>query len=198
LGMYYRDHDDVEAMVAVETNSHGLTTQDTLQLHLGYTHFYTWEVLDAADAARRFTSKVGWYTTPRTRSALLTKLRDAICTVDKVTGLPDLITHSPYLHDEFKDFQTEGAVWEAAASRGAHDDRVMALAIAYYVSFRRQAGEIEPLDDRRRRRSEQQALLAEVAARGESRPDWRNTPTMAEEIGGGIADDDDPIWEPTY
>lgn len=179
IGEYYRDEDGIEAKAAVETNSHGLTTQDTLQLHLGYANFYTWEYLDAADADRRYSTKVGWYTTPRTRSALLTKLRDAICTYDAITGFPDLLTHSPYLHEEFKDFQTEGAVWEAEAAKGAHDDRVMALAIAYYVSFRMQAGETEPLDERRRRRSEQHAILAATTT---EKPDWRNTPATADDL----------------
>jgi hypothetical protein len=179
IGEYYRDADGLEALIAVETNSHGLSTQDTLKLHLGYSHFYRWEYLDAADAQGRYSTKEGWYTTPRTRAALLTKLRDAICTYDEITGWPDLLTHSPYLHDEFKDFQTEGAVWEAAAARGAHDDRVMALAIAYYVSFRLQAGETEPLDERRRRRTEQQALLKAASA---ERPDWRNTPATMDDV----------------
>lgn len=197
IGQYYRDEDDIEAMAAIETNSHGLTTQDTLQLHLGYGNFYRWEYLDAADPQGRYSTKVGWYTTPRTRSALLTKLRDAVCTVDAITGLPDLVTHSPYLHDEFKDFQTEGAVWEAAAAKGANDDRVMALAIGYYVSFRMQAGESEPLDDRRRRRNEQRAILA-TAAKSTDTPDWRNTACAAEEIGLPEGDEDyemqDRIW----
>jgi hypothetical protein len=70
-------------------------------------------------------------------------------------------------------------VWEAAAARGAHDDRVMALAIAYYVSFRLQAGETEPLDERRRRRTEQHALAALSNA---VRPDWRNTPATIDDV----------------
>lgn len=183
IGTWYQDEDGVEAMACIETNSHGLTTQDTLQLHLGYGNFYRWEYLDAADPEGRFSTRIGWYTNPRTRASLLAKIRDAVCTVDKVTGWPDLVTHSPYLHDEFKDFQTQGALWEAAAARGANDDRVMALAIAYYVSFRRQAGEMEPVDDRRRRKNEQSAVLAAAAKDGTTRPDWRNTGATAEEIG---------------
>lgn len=209
LGQYYRSADDgVEACVAIETNSHGLTTQDTLQLHLGYGHFYIWEVLDAADPGKRQTTKVGWYTTPRSRGPLLAKLRDAICTYDPITGLPDLVTHSPFLHEEFQDFQTDGALWEAAAARGARDDRVMALAIANYVAHRLQGGESEPLEDRRRRRSEQVALLARASEDAVTRPDYRNQPFTAEETmlleGTGLEDhpeeldaavyDGDVIW----
>ncbi len=36
IGQYYVDEDGVEALVAIECNNHGLSTQDTLQLHLGY------------------------------------------------------------------------------------------------------------------------------------------------------------------
>ena len=43
IGRYYADADQVEAMAAIETNNHGLATQDTLQLHLGYGHFYVWD-----------------------------------------------------------------------------------------------------------------------------------------------------------
>lgn len=180
IGMWYRDADGVEAVVAVECNNHGLSTQDTLQLHLGYTHFYRWEYYDAADPAGRFSTKIGWVTTPRTRPLLLDKFHTALTTLDPVTHLPDLITHSPLLHDELKDFQTQGALWEAAAARGAHDDCVMATAIGNYVAWRLQAGETEPLDARRRRRSEQ--LQIQAAAAETIRPDYRNTPMGTDEV----------------
>ena len=93
-----------------------------MQLHLGYTHFYRWEYYDEHDPSRRFSTRIGWLTTPRTRPMLLDKLKSALTTLDPVTGQPDLLTHSPFLHDECKDFQTEGALWEAEAARGAFDD----------------------------------------------------------------------------
>lgn len=184
LGQYYVDEDGLEALVAIECNGHGLTTQDTLQLHLGYGHFYNWEFHDAYDPSRRYSTKVGWYTSPRSRPMLLSKIHAALIQTDAITGLPDLVTRSPYLHNELKDFQTETMLWEAAAARGAHDDAIMATAIAYYVTWKLQGGELEPLEDRRRRKSEQTALLAlaaEQAAQPLLRPDWRNTPATAEE-----------------
>lgn len=192
IGQYYRDEDHVEALVAVEQTHHGLSTIDTLHLHLGYHHQYRWEYFDAADPNKRFSTSYGWYTTPRTRPILVDKLRSALTTLDPVTGLPDLITHSALLHDELQDFQTAGALWEAAAARGAHDDTVMALAIAYVVSLRMQAGETEPLEERRRRKSEQLATLAQAAAHEGDPPDWRNTPATADEMNHWVGQDEEP------
>jgi hypothetical protein len=181
IGTYYRDGDGIDALVAIENNGHGMSTQDTLQLHLGYTSFYRWEYLDAANSQGRYSTKIGWSTTTRSRPILLDKLHSALTTIDPVTHQPDLITHSSLLHEELKDFQTDGALWEAAGARGAHDDTVMALAIANYVAYRMQAGETEPLEERRRRRSEQQARNEAAAAPG-PKPDWRNTPASAEDL----------------
>lgn len=203
IGEYYRDEDGVEAKVAIERNNHGLSTQDTLHLHLGYGHFYIWEYFDARDPEKRFSTTYGWSTTPRTRPILLDKLHTALTTCDPVTGLPDLVTHSPLLHEELKDFTTQGALWEAAAAKGAHDDCVMATAIGYVVMWRGQGGEMEPLEDRRRRKSEtiaRQTLASEQLVK----PDWRNGPATADEAST-LPDDDevdehlyDPRgWEPT-
>lgn len=205
LGEYYRDADGVEAKAAIEYTHHGLSTIDTLHLHLQYQNLYRWEFLDAADPNARFASVFGWHTTPRSRPVLVDKLRAALITIDPVTGLPDLITHSPRLHDELQDFQTQGALWEAAAAKGAHDDTVMALAIANIVAWRMQAGESEPLEDRRRRKSEQQAALA-AAQQQVAKVDYRNTPTSTEELeryGVGVRDprdrwDDDEMDTGVY
>lgn len=193
IGQYYCDDDRYEAMVAIETNNHGLSTQDTLQKHYGYTHFYVWEIQDARDEQSRVTNRIGWYTNPRTRPAMLSHLYKALTTRDELTNLPDLITHSPLLHEELKDFQTETDLGEAAASRGAHDDAIMATAIGNYVEWRQRVGELEPLEDRRRRRTEQlirQGIAADQI--GAKKPDWRNTAITAAEIGAiGSADDVD-------
>ncbi len=79
IGHLYKWPDDREAMAAIECNNHGLSVQDTLQLHLGYRHFYIWEVLDQADPAKRFTPRMGWMTTARTR----------------LPRLPDQLIHPP-------------------------------------------------------------------------------------------------------
>ena len=67
IGRLYPDEDAIESLAAIETNSHGLATQDSLQLHLGYSHFYVWEYADSASPDRRYSTKIGWVTTTRTR-----------------------------------------------------------------------------------------------------------------------------------
>ena len=198
LGRLYVDEDRYEAMAVIECNNHGLSTQDTLQLHLGYSHLYRWEYLDSADPKRRYSTKVGWVTTPRTRPMLLDKLYESLTHLDPVTHCTDLLVHAAILRDELADFQTEGALWEAAAARGAHDDVVMATAIAHYIAWRLQGGEQEPLSERRAR------LHAERAARNAAGPaglaaqtrDWRNTGCTADEWHAQV--DPDEVQDNLY
>lgn len=195
VGKWYTDEDGIEAKVAVECNNHGLSTQDTLSIHLQYQNLFVWEFLDSADPASRFSTRIGWYTTSRTRPILLDKFHSALTTLDPITGLPDYVTHSPILHEELKDFQTQGGLWEAEAARGAHDDAVMAACITNYIAYRLQSGETEPLEERRRRRSEQALAQATAAAKSITPVDFRNTPATAEDqsrfSGQGSALDDE-------
>lgn len=201
IGTYYVDGDGYPAKMAIECNiGPGMVPQDRLQNFLAYPHFYRWEHYDAADPSERFTRAIGWWTTPRTRPMMLMALKGFLSTRDPVTGLPDLITHSPILHNELQDFTTDGADWEAKAAQGAFDDCVISIGIAAYVAFRLHAGATEPLDERRRRRSEQQALLAKAAAPG-PKPDWRNTPATSAEMdkyGHTHTDEDGDLDEQLY
>lgn len=188
LGHFYCDQEGLEALVAIECNNHGLSTQDTLQLHLGYGHFYRWEILDAADASKRYRPTIGWTTTPRTRPIILDKLYEAVTTLDPISGYPDFRINSPHTINELADFQTEGALWEAEAARGAKDDAILSAAIGYYVAWRRAGGEIEPLADRRRRKAEEQLRATQQA--GQVGRDWRNTAYTFDEIGMEEPDED--------
>lgn len=194
LGHLYADSDGLEALAAIETNNHGLSTQDTLQLHLGYGHFYVWEVADASDPNARFTKRIGWVTSRRTRPIILDKLFEALTVVDPVTGYPDLRLNSPWTQEELVDFQTEGALWEAAAARGAHDDAIMSVAIGYYVAHRLYGGESEPLADRRRRQAEIQAREQAMNA-GQPR-DFRNSPFTAAEMRDWAGEPDEALDAP--
>jgi hypothetical protein len=196
IGRLYTDDDRYQALMAIECNNHGLSTQDTLQLHSGYSNLYRWEYLDAADPKSRYSTKAGWVTTQRTRPMLLDKLYHALTTTDPITHQTELLVHAQQLLDELADFQTEGALWEAEAARGAHDDVVMATAIAHYVAWRLQGGEQEPLSERRTRRHAEQA--ARILAAGPAAPkrDWRNTGTTADEMKAGVEDDgDDSVYD---
>jgi len=186
IGRYYHDQDGVEAMAAIETNNHGLATQDTLQLHLGYSHFYVWEYADAASPERRYSTRIGWMTSPRTRPLLLASYYGAITSFDPVSSLPDFILNSPLTRGELRHFITQSTIGEAEAARGQHDDCVMASAIGYYVAWRMAGGEIEPIAERRRRKAALDQLNRE---KGQPLPDYRNSPTTTEEADDLVGED---------
>ena len=179
IGHLYVWPDGREALAAIECNYHGLSVQDTLQLHLGYRHFYIWEVLDQADPQKRFTTKMGWVTTRKTRPILLDQFYTSVTLIDPITGFSDCRLNSPFTLDEMRDFQTDGALWEAEAGRGAHDDCIIAAGIAHYVAWRLMGGESEPLSDRRRRRQEE--ALRRLRAGDVGLTDFRNTDATAQD-----------------
>jgi hypothetical protein len=195
IGRYYSDADGVEAMAAIETNNHGLATQDTLQLHLGYSYFYVWEYADAATPERRYSTRIGWMTSPRTRPLLLASYYGAITTVDPVSTLPDFILNSPITRGELRHFITASTIGEAEAARGQHDDAVMSSAIGYYVAWRMSGGEIEPVAERRRRK---QALDTLNLERGKERPDYRNSPATVEEADDLEIADGEQVSDDVY
>jgi hypothetical protein len=186
IGRFYKDDEGIEALAAIETNNHGLATQDLLQLHLGYSSFYVWEYADAAQVERRFSTKIGWYTSPRTRPLLMSSFHSAVTTFDEVTKQPDFILNSPVTRAELRHLVTEGGLGEAEAARGQHDDCVMAGAIGYYVAYRLAGGELEPIAEKRRRR---EAVLALAEQEGIAAADWRNTAVTAEEADHAIDTD---------
>jgi hypothetical protein len=178
VGRYYTDQDGIEALAAIETNNHGLSTQDTLQLHLGYSAFYVWEYADAASQERRYSTRIGWVTSPRTRPHLLSNFYGAVTTIDPLSQLPDLVLNSPITRGELRHFITETSIGEAEAARGQHDDAVMACAIGYFVAWRLAGGELEPVAERRRRRAALDHLHRERAL---PLPDYRNSPLTSAE-----------------
>jgi len=182
IGRLYLDEDGIEACAAVECNNHGLSVQDTLQLHLGYTHFYVWEYADSASPDRRFSTRIGWLTTERTRPILLDKFYEAITTLDPISSLPDYRLNSPITRGELRHFlipdEPGSTLGDARAAPGQHDDAIMQAAIGYYVAYRHAGGESEPIAERRRRREALKALHAD-STRG--RPDYRNTGVTMEE-----------------
>jgi len=133
MGRFYADDTNTPALCAVEVNNHGLATQRELSRHLGYENFYIWQVEDSADPTRRFTNRVGFYTNRSTRPALIQLFVKKVKSVDPNTGLPDFKINSPFLLEELRSFQTLGALYDAEAEEGSHDDAIMASAIGLYV-----------------------------------------------------------------
>lgn len=206
LGRYYLDEDGIEALAAIECNiGPGIATQNTLQLHLGYTNFYVWEIADAASPEKRYTQRIGWATTARTRPIILAKFHESITTADPISGMLDLRLNSQITRQELRHLlipPMPGArLGDAVAAAGHHDDAVMAAAIANWVGFVQAGGESEPIDERRRRRA---ALQAYHTQTGGPRRDYRNTDIEADKIDfssggsdGRPGDDDDDLSTPS-
>ena len=79
-------------------------------------------------------------------------------------------------------------MWEATAAKDAHDDALISSSIGYYVAWRQAGGEIEPLGDRRRRKSEESARRE--ASAGSIGHDYRNSAYSADEMGQEEYDED--------
>lgn len=185
IGRFYCDEDGVEAQAAIELEEHGAVIQNLLQLHLGYSHFYVWEVVDAADPSSRFTRRIGWSTTSRTRPILLEKFHDAVTTLDPLSGHADYRINSAITRAEMRFFVTEGRLGEAEHAKGQHDDAIFSSAIGYYVAHQAAGGEAEPIAERRRRR---EALKAQTVKSG-VRLDYRNSAASAEDQDQGRTDE---------
>jgi hypothetical protein len=177
---------EAEGLVAIECNNHGLVPQQELIAHYGYSNVFVWEYLDAPAVEVGQSRRVGWYTTPRTRPLIISKLLRKLKACDPHTNLPDYRTNSPLLWEELRNFQTAGGIREAEADpsvRDAHDDCVMAAAIGVWVSGRLQMAEAEPVDEGRRRLEEQKARRAIQDLHAEEARDYQNQDFTAEEAG---------------
>ena len=97
-------------------------------------------------------------------------------------------------------FITASTIGEADAARGQHDDGVMAAAICYYVAWRMSGGEVEPVAERRRRKTAREQL---AAVSGRQQADYRNSPATVGEADDlepehDDPSDDDPLFRLTY
>lgn len=146
LGRFYKDSSGTSALCAVEVNNHGLATQRELSRHLGYDNFYIWQVEDSADPSKRFTNRVGFYTNRATRPPLIQLFVKKVKTVDPNTGIPDYKINSPFLYEELRSFQTLGALFEAEAEAGAHDDCIPADSLIQTVNGMKAIVDIVPGD----------------------------------------------------
>jgi len=189
IGRFYTGSDELEALMAIETNAHGLVTQSELQRHYGYTNFFVWQREDAGDPARRFSQAIGWVTTRRTRPMILARYVRALRVVDPVTGFSDLIVNSPHTLEELADFYTEGLLLEAEAAPGAYDDCIMTGAIGLHVAQTLLYEFGEPLAEKRRRLSEEQQRRQDSADQ-RGRRTYASMPYTLEEISQGIEPDE--------
>lgn len=189
IGRLYTDIDGIEALAAVECNiGPGMVTQNELQLHLGYTNFYVWEVLDARSPDNRYTTKIGWATSQRTRPVILSALYEVLTTLDPFTGMLDFRLNSPITRGELRHLRippVAGArLGDAEAAPGQTDDAVLTAAIGQFVAHLKAGGEQESTSEKRHRRN--QLLAARTAP---IVVDYRNSDATSHEQDQGVCDD---------
>jgi hypothetical protein len=118
LGYHYHS-----ALIAPERNNHGLVTCITLR-DLQYPYLYT-DVAEGTLDSNKDTINLGFFTSERTKPLIIDKLRSSDrereCEIYDSTTLGEMLTY----------VVTESGKMEA--EQGAHDDTVVALAIALYV-----------------------------------------------------------------
>lgn len=184
VGRLYKGSDEQEALAAVEANNHGLATLSEMQRHLGYSNFFIWRYEDKADESRQQSASIGWYTTQRSRRLIITRYVKKVRTVDPVTGEPDYKINSPITVEELRDFQTETTISEAEAdprNPEAHDDCIMCGAIGVHVAQTLHYEHGEPLDERRRRMTEEKRRKESISKVHSMRRDFINTDCTSEE-----------------
>ena len=101
------------ALVAVERNNHGHAVLAHLMMNQGYTNIY------------KMNGQSGWLTTAASRPRMLENLA-------QILSAAPFMFASPRLLEEFRTFirHPDGS---CSAAAGAHDDTVMAMAIAQVV-----------------------------------------------------------------
>lgn len=157
IGRIYRDKDaDLDALLAVESNpgSPGGTTLLVLQ-QLGYNNLYITRRPHATDFSG-WKLDFGWQTTPKTRNYLINALLESIPKEDVVLNSPGLIEEM----GAFVKQQTASGRMDIRAFSGYHDDRLIALAIALYVSHEYDVANMA--DERRRTADTKLKLKTEV------------------------------------
>lgn len=113
LARYYNN-----AMLTIEINNHGLTTQAEANRH--YWNFYRWQYFDRI--GRGYTQKLGWDTNVSTKPILVDRCR--ACMRDGLVG----ISSQGLLQELWTYVKIPGTM--SFESEGGHDDRVMAFLIA--------------------------------------------------------------------
>ena len=107
-----------DAMLAIELNNHGLTTQ--VEAQRTYWNFYRWQYFDRI--GRTYTQKVGWVTSLSTKPILVDRtracLRDGLVGISSEGLLQELLAYV-----RIPDSMSFGAEF-------GNDDRVMAFMIA--------------------------------------------------------------------
>lgn len=111
------------AMLSIEINNHGLTTQNEAQR--SYWHFYRWQYFDRI--GRTYTQKLGFETNCSTKPLLVDRTR--ACLRDSLVG----IASEGLLQELWQYVRLPGTISYEAES--GHDDRVSALMLGIFTLY---------------------------------------------------------------
>lgn len=177
IGRMYRSNvDGLDALMSIECNNAGESTQYDLMTLYNYTNIYIWKVYDRA--GNILTNRLGWWTTPRTRRKIV---------VHGSRMLKTRMWHinSPWFIDEMADFELLRGIgnamldseMEAAAKHkaGAMDDRLFAGFIAVWCADDLHTGEAEDPVLQHQKWLEREQAQAELEMKGEPRTDYQNS-----------------------
>jgi hypothetical protein len=113
-----------------EVNSMGMATlQDLTRTGV---NIFVWRALD--DNKQRMSNKLGWYTGVKSRQLMLALLERVVkeCAQDNIMTMGAI--RSKGLLKEMRTFLDDPITGKPEAQAGCHDDRIMSLAIAWYVA----------------------------------------------------------------
>jgi hypothetical protein len=174
VGKFYCDDMGEEALGVVEANADcGDTVITDLRGRFEYGNLFIWKQYDKRFNA--LTTKLGWWTNATTRPKLIARGLHYILS-------KDLIMNSPFLLDEWQDFQKDHWMAKQAAKSGAHDDRVMALLIGFWGAHDEEWIAGEDLAEERRLLANAQEVVHTVEVKSNRKATFQNTHISAKDM----------------
>jgi hypothetical protein len=120
LGKFYNN-----ALIGPENNNHGLTVCIKLR-DMGYSHLYIQTALDDRGSGEKESRKLGFTTTRKSKPYIIDNLSALFREEDA-----NICCRETIMECQSYVVQTDGSY---GANQGAHDDRVMSMAIAQYLA----------------------------------------------------------------
>jgi hypothetical protein len=173
LGKWYSEDDGTEAMAIIECNNMGIETQNQLRFGLEYSNLFQWKIYDKR--TNMITNRIGWWTNPTTRKRLVARGTHGI-------NRGDITINSSFLLKEMADFQQDYFAAKAQARASTHDDRVMAMLMAYWGAHDDELMAGEDVAEERRLLQNAGARLAVQEEVTGAPADWFSTPMSVDKM----------------
>lgn len=151
IGRWYSDPDGLEAFCTIEINaSCGDVMLNDMRNRLDYTNMFIRKHYDKINNI--FTNLLGWSTNRASRPKMIARGIHAF-------SYGDLVVNSEHVLREMQTFQRDGTIAKAKALSGKHDDRLMALLIAYWGVHDEEWIAGEDIAEARRKETARQQML---------------------------------------